>query len=195
MGLLIEWNLISLDGYFEGAKKWDLEWHSHIWDQELEQFSVEQLRSAGMLLFGRVTYEGMAAYWKGATGEVGQLMNSLPKAVISRTLKDADWNNTRILRGGSVDEIMKLKHEIAQDIFVFGSGALAATLTKAGLFDEYRIALAPTVLGRGATLFGRDLPRLRFRLVEARPLSSGVVILRYAPENRSKEVHAPASAS
>jgi dihydrofolate reductase len=181
MGLLIEWNLISLDGYFEGSAKWDLEWHSHVWDQELEQFSIDQLRSAGMLLFGRVTYEGMAAYWKGATGEVGQLMNSLPKAVISRTLKDADWNNTRILRGGSVDEIMKLKREIAKDIFVFGSGALSATLAKAGLFDEYRIAIAPAVLGRGVTLFGRDLPRMRLRLVESRPLSSGVVILRYVP--------------
>ncbi len=181
MGLLIEWNLISLDGYFEGAAKWDLEWHSYVWDQELEQFSIDQLRTAGMLLFGRVTYEGMAAYWKGATGEVGQLMNNLPKAVVSRTLKEADWNNTQILRGGSVDEIMKLKREVAGDILVFGSGAMAATLTKAGLIDEYRIAVTPAVLGHGVTLFGRDLPRMRMRLIEARPLASGVVILRYMP--------------
>ena len=58
MGRLIEWNLISLDGYFEGAKKWDLEWHNYVWDAELEKFSLDQLHKAGMLLFGRTTYRG-----------------------------------------------------------------------------------------------------------------------------------------
>ena len=180
MGRLIEWNLISLDGYFEGGSKWDLEWHNYVWDKELEKFSLDQLRSAGMLLFGRTTYDGMAAYWREASGEVADLMNSLPKAVVSRTLREADWNNTRILRGGSGDEVMKLKSEIERDILVFGSGALSATLTKAGLFDEMRIALAPAILGRGATLFGRDLPRQQLKLLEARTLASGLVILRYA---------------
>lgn len=180
MGRLIEWNLISLDGYFEGGTKWDLEWHNSVWDKELEKFSLDQLRSAGMLLFGRTTYEGMAAYWEKATGEVAEFMNNLPKAVVSRTLREADWHNTRILRGGTADEVTRLKNEIERDILVFGSGALSATLIKAGLFDELRIALAPIVLGRGATLFGRDLPRQQLKLVEARPLSSGLIILRYA---------------
>ncbi len=180
MGRLIEWNLISLDGYFEGGAKWDLEWHSQVWDKELEKFSLDQLQSAGMLLFGRTTYEGLATYWRNAAGEVANLMNSLPKAVVSRTLKEADWNNTRVLRGGTSDEVTKLKSETDKDILVFGSGALSATLTKAGLFDELRIALAPTILGRGATLFGRDLPRQQLKLLEARTLSSGLVILRYS---------------
>lgn len=182
MGRLIEWNLISLDGYFEGGAKWDLEWHNHVWDKELEKVSLDQLRSAGMLLFGRTTYEGLATYWKDATGEVAGLMNSLPKVVVSRTLKEAAWNNTRVLRGGSADEVTKLKNETEKDILVFGSGALAATLTKAGLFDELRIAIAPTILGRGATLFGRDLPRQQLKLLETRTLSSGLVILRYAQQ-------------
>ena len=190
MGRLIEWNLISLDGYFEGGAKWDLEWHNQVWDKELEKFSLDQLRSAGMLLFGRTTYEGMAAYWKNVTGDVAELMNGLPKAVVSRTLKDADWNNTRVLRGGTGDEVTKLKNEIENDILVFGSGALAATLTKAGLFDELRIALAPAILGRGATLFGRDLPRQQLKLLEARPLSSGLVILRYAQKPATNGRHA-----
>jgi dihydrofolate reductase len=186
MGRLIEWNLISLDGYFEGGAKWDLAWHNDVWDKELEKFSLDQLYSAGMLLFGRTTYEGMATFWKNTTGEVADLMNGLPKAVVSRTLREAEWHNTRILRGGTADEVSKLKSEIEKDILVFGSGALAATLTKAELFDEMRIALAPSILGRGATLFGRDLPRQQLKLLEARPLSSGLVILRYtqkAPAN------------
>jgi dihydrofolate reductase len=122
----------------------------------------------------------MAAYWKNATGEVAEWMNSLPKAVVSRTIKTADWNNTRILRRGSADEVSRLKLEIQKDIFVFGSGALAATLIKANLFDEMRIALAPAILGRGATLFGRDLPRQQLQLLGVRTLASGLVILRYA---------------
>ena len=181
MARLIQWNLMSLDGYFEGAKKWDLEWHKYVWDRELETFSTEQLRSAGMLLFGRITYEGMAAYWKTATGEVAELMNSLPKAVVSRTLAGADWNNTRVIRGGTAEEVPKLKQEIDGDIFVFGSAALSATLTRAGLFDEFPLALVPAVLGRGTPLFGRDLPRHRLKLLESRTLKSGVIILRYAP--------------
>jgi dihydrofolate reductase len=109
-------------------------------------------------------------------------MNNVPKAVVSRTLEEADWNNTRIIRGGTAVEAPKLKQEIEKDILVFGSAALSATLTKAGLFDEFRLALAPAVLGRGTPLFGRDLPRQRLKLLEARPLKSGVVILRYAPQ-------------
>ena len=67
MRKLIMWNLITLDGYFEGEKNWDLPWGEQIWEEELERFSLDQLKSADMLLFGRVTYEGMAAYWQTAT--------------------------------------------------------------------------------------------------------------------------------
>jgi len=183
MGRLIEWNLISLDGYFEGDAKWDLKWHSSVWDKELETFVLDQLRSAGMLLLGRTTYEGMANHWKKATGEIAELMNELPKAVVSRTLKEPDWRNARILRGGTADEVTKLKNEIERDILVFGSGALAATLIKAGLFDELRIGLAPAILGNGVSLFGRDLPRQQLELLEARPFSSGLILLRYAQKH------------
>jgi dihydrofolate reductase len=66
MSRLIMWNLITLDGFFEGAKSWDLGWHERVWGDELERLSIEQLRSADGLLFGRVTYEGMAAHWPSA---------------------------------------------------------------------------------------------------------------------------------
>ena len=66
MRKLIMWNLITLDGYFEGEKNWDLPWHERVWGEELEQFSIEQLQSSDLLVFGRVTYEGMSAYWQTA---------------------------------------------------------------------------------------------------------------------------------
>lgn len=184
MSRLILWNVISLDGYFEGAKSWDVEWFHSFYDKDQEEVSIEQLHQAGALLFGRVTYEGMAAYWQTATGVVADYMNRLPKVVFSRTLERAEWNNTRLVHDHAVEEAAKLKREIDGDLYVFGSGQLCATLLEAGLFDEVRLGVVPIVLGRGATLFGRDLSRLRLKLLEARPLSTGTVILRYAPEVR-----------
>ena len=88
MRKLIMWNVITLDGYFEGTQNWDLSFHNTIWGQELEKISIEQLKATDYLVFGRVTYEGMAAYWTNAEGEaaeqeVAKLMNSIPKLVIS----------------------------------------------------------------------------------------------------------------
>jgi hypothetical protein len=77
------WNLVTLDGFFEGGKSWDLGFHQSVWGDELERLSIEHLESADGLLFGHVTYEGIAAYWQTAKGEVAGFMNSLPKAVAS----------------------------------------------------------------------------------------------------------------
>src|SRR5271169_5090342 len=90
MSRLIMWNLMTVDGCFEGAKSWDLAFHQAVWGPELEAFSIEQLRTADRLLFGRVTYEGMAAYWRTAQGEVADFMNRLPKVVFSTSLTRMD---------------------------------------------------------------------------------------------------------
>jgi len=181
MSRLILWNVETLDGFFEGAKSWDLDFHQSVWGPELEQFSLEQLRSADRLLFGRVTYQGMAAYWQTAAGEVAGFMNRLPKVVASRTLERADWSNTRLIKSDLVNEIQALKNQGDKNTFVFGSANLSATLTEHGLFDEYRIALAPVILGRGKPLFGPLPARQSLKLLEARTLSNSCVILRYQP--------------
>jgi dihydrofolate reductase len=123
----------------------------------------------------------MAAYWQPARGEVAGFMNGLPKVVFSRTLDKAEWNNTTLVKGDAAAEVRELKRQGDKNIFVFGSAALSSTLMEQGLFDEYRIGLVPVVLGKGQTLFGRNLSRRRMNLVEARPLSSGCIILRYEP--------------
>lgn len=172
---------MTLDGFFDGVENWALDWHLYAWGEELERMSIEQLRAADMLLFGRVTYEGMAAYWKTAQGEVATYMNRLQKAVFSRTLERVDWQNTKLLKGDVKVEVELLKRAGEKNIFVFGSGDLSATLLEQGLFDEYRLCLVPVVLGNGKQLFGRKLSRLRMKLLESRPLVSGSVLLRYEP--------------
>jgi len=182
MRKLIMWNMITLDGFFEGEKKWDLDWHDEVWDDELERISIQQLRSADMLIFGGTTYTGMAAYWTSAKGEIADLMNNLPKVAISRTLKTVDWHGTTLINDNAVSAVLQLKEQGDGNMFVFGSGNLSTTFISEGIFDEYRLVIVPVILGRGNPLFGRGLTRLRLKLLDSRQLSSGGVILQYAPE-------------
>src|SRR6266498_5638726 len=157
MRKLIMWNIITLEGYFEGNKTWDLPFLEVIWGQELEKISIEQLKSADFLVFGRVTYEGMAAYWKTAEGEIAELMNKIPKLVFSRTLKSVDWNNSTLVKGSASAEISKLKTQGNRDMYVFGSANLSETFINDNLFDEYRIGVAPIIAGSGRPLFQKGI--------------------------------------
>jgi len=177
---VIVWNMVTLDGYFEGTKRWEIDWHEYVWSEELERFSLDQAREVGTLLFGRKTYEGMADYWSTATGEIAQFMNCIPKVVFSNTLETATWSNTRLVKGSAAEEVTRLKQEPGKDLFVFGSANLIGSLTQQGLIDEYRIGLNPLVLGGGTPMFNPSEERLRLKLLEALPMKSGVVILRYA---------------
>jgi dihydrofolate reductase len=182
MRKLIMWNMVTLDGFFEGAQPWDIDFHNAGWGDELQQFSNEQMSSADLLLFGRKTYEGMAQYWSTAKGETAEHMNGIPKVVFSRTLASADWANTRLVSTDAADEVARLKQQPGKDILVFGSAELCASLTRAGLLDEYRLGLNPIALGQGNPLFKPAAGELKMRLLEARPLKTGCVLLFYAPE-------------
>lgn len=175
------WNVISLDGCFEGEQAWDLDFHQAAWGDELEAYVGEQLRTVGMLVFGRKTYEGMAEYWSKQEDETARYMNKLPKIVCSATLENADWNNSRVVQD-AVAGIAELKQQGEGNMFVFGSGNLSESLMRANLFDEYRLCIAPVFLGKGRRLFGEDRPYQKLKLLEGRALKSGGVILRYAAD-------------
>lgn len=185
MRKLIMWNVMTLDGYFEGNQNWDLSFHTVVWGQELEKISLEQLQAADYLVFGRVTYEGMAAYWSKAEvetseQEVAKLMNSIPKLVFSKTLKSAEWNNTTIISENTADEIKKLKDQSGKDIYVFGSANLSETFINDNLFDEYRICIAPVILGSGRPLFRNGISSMNLALVSTQQLLTGGVVLTYS---------------
>jgi dihydrofolate reductase len=182
MGKLIIWNVMSLDGAFEGATPWDLSMHESVWGPELKKLSDEQLSEAAMLLFGRKTYEGMRDYWSTSTEDEAPAMNSTPKAVVSSTLQSAEWNNSTLLR--SLDNVAALKRDAGErSIFVFGSAALTSSLREAGLIDEYRICIAPILLGKtgGAPMFKPGAGRQRLELIKAEPIAGGGVLLFYRP--------------
>lgn len=184
MRKLIMWNVITLDGYFEGKQNWDLSFHDTVWGKELEKLSIEQLNSADYLVFGRVTYEGMSAYWKKAEGEIAKLMNKIPKLVFSKTLKAVDWNNSTLIKENASAEISNLKAQGSRDMYVFGSANLSETFIKDNLFDEYRIGIAPVILGSGRHLFRQGISSKNLSLVSTQQLTTGGVILKFTKINR-----------
>ncbi|WP_370949725.1 dihydrofolate reductase family protein [Amycolatopsis sp. cg5] len=172
---------VSVDGFFEGARR-ELDWH-HV-DDDLHRHFNTELGAMGAFLDGRRTYELMAAYWPTAdrdpsatepVAEFARIWRKMPKIVFSRTLHRADWNTT-VAREVVVDDIMDLKSRPGGDL-ALGGADLAATFRELGLIDEYRIYVHPVVLGQGKPLFSGH--RLDLDLVETRPFSNGVVLLRY----------------
>lgn len=182
MSKLIIWNLVTLDGYFEGEKPWDMDFHNKAWGTELQALSEEFGREAEALVFGRRTYEGMASYWKTAEpGTITSYMNALPKLVASRTLTEADWNNSRVT-ADIAGELKRLKAGSSKNLYIFGSADLMDSLLgEQGLIDELMLCVVPVLAGKGNPLFkpGRTAD---FTLLEARPLSNGSIIARYEPQ-------------
>ena len=179
MRKLIMWNIMTLDGYFEGKQNWDLSFHDLVWGKELEQLSLEQLHAADYLVFGRVTYEGMSAHFTKEKGEIADLMNKIPKLVFSKTLKEVNWNNSTLIKENASSEISKLKTQSDGDMFVFGSANLSETFINDNLIDEYRIGIAPIILGSGRPLFRQGISSKKLSLVETQQLSNGGVILKF----------------
>jgi len=179
-------NMITLDGFFEGPNQ-DISWH-HV-DDEFNEFAIEQLNEIGTLLFGRVTYQGMASYWPTEfaikdDSIVAGLMNSLPKLVFSKTLDKAEWNNSRLVKENAAEEVSKLKGQPGKDIAIFGSSDLAVTLAERGLIDEYRIIVNPVFLGSGTPLLKGIKDKLNLKLLKTRTFKSGNVLLYYEPDKK-----------
>ncbi|APO66283.1 dihydrofolate reductase family protein [Rhizobium mongolense] len=182
MRKLVVWNLMTLDGYFEGKKPWDIDFHNLVWGPELQKYSEQLGEEGDLLVFGRKTYEGMAAYWPTAeeNDKIKQYMNNTAKIAVSRTMKEPGWNNARIV-SDPVSELQKLKGQDGKTIFIFGSAELCDAMLKAGLVDEIRICLVPVVLGAGNPHFKTATAQRPLKLLEATPLKTGAVILRYEP--------------
>jgi dihydrofolate reductase len=136
---------------------------------------------AEVQLLGRVTYEGFAAAWPSRNDAFADKLNSDPKYVVSSTLTEPEWQNTKVISGDVVDGISKLKDETEGVILVAGSGTLVQTLLAADLVDELRLMVFPTILGRGRRLFPDGIDRLKLKLAESRTVGAdGVQVQVYA---------------
>jgi dihydrofolate reductase len=183
VGRLIYSMSVSLDGFVETAER-SIDWV--LIDEELHSLFNDEARRVSAFLYGRRMYELMTGYWPTAEADplatpamvdFARIWRGKPKIVFSKTLERVDWNSSLVR--DAVAEVARLKAQPRFDMNV-GGPTLAADLVRAGLVDEYRLAVHPVILGSGTPFFPPLDARLELKLLENRRLDSGVVYLRYA---------------
>ena len=184
MRKLMVFNSVTIDGYFTDSNG-DMSW-AHQDDPEWNEFTTENTKGGGELLFGRVTYDLMASFWPTPAAaqlypDVAKAMNEFPKVVFSRTMEKATWNNTRLIKGDLAGEVRKLKAEPGAGLVILGSGSIVAQLSAEGLIDEYQIAVLPLALGAGRTMFEGLKSKMNLKLTKTRTFQNGNVLLCYEP--------------
>jgi dihydrofolate reductase len=176
---LVATEYLSLDGVFEEPGHWS----GPYFDDQAAQFKFDELNAADAQLLGRVTYEGFAKAWPTmeGTGDFGVKMNTMPKYVVTSTLKQLDWTGSKPISGDVEDEVRKLKAQPGRDLLLAGSGQLFRALSGAGLIDVYRFMVHPVVLGAGKRLFTDDTPKRELKLIDTKTFGKGIVVLEYEP--------------
>jgi dihydrofolate reductase len=178
MRKIIVAEFISLDGVVETPEQWHM---PYVDAEMMAAIGAVQARIDTMLL-GRVTYEAFAGAFAGAPAEdpIVAQMNKLEKVVVSSTLRDPHWANSRVLAGDVADGVRELKERPGADILVTGSITLVRSLLQAGLVDELSLMIHPIVVGAGQRLFADDGPRVSLTLTSSEVLGSGVTNAFYA---------------
>ena len=158
-------------------------------DEDAHDYFTQLIRDAGVLVYGRKTYELMVPFWPDiaknqsmtrALNEFARAFDSVPRVVFSRLIDSVDDENARVVRTGLKDEILKLKQEPGKDILA-GGVDVPSQLIELGLVDEYRFVVHPVIAGEGRRLMEdvRLKEGLRLKLVESKVFQSGSVALRY----------------
>ncbi|MCE7070096.1 dihydrofolate reductase family protein [Dyadobacter sp. CY327] len=177
---------MSIDG-FAGDANGGLGFLTY--NEELQQFADEVVKTVGSPVYGKNTYHLMEGYWPTVLNDPNanehalahaRWVQEIPKIVFSTTLESADWNNTTLIKDNIVEEVNKLKAQPGKDLVIFGSPGLAKSLMNLGLIDAYQLTLHPIILGKGNSLFDGNTQLSNLKLLESRTLGSGVVTLHYA---------------
>jgi len=186
MGRIIVTEFVSLDGVIEAPGGGEDYKHAG-WTftinrgEEGNHFKLKETFDSEALLLGRVTYEGFAGAWPSREGDFADKFNSMPKYVVSSTLKKAEWNNSTILNGNVTEEITNLKKKLKGNIVVHGSARLVQALVANDLMDELRLMVFPVILGSGKKLFTEMDQKKSMKLIRSQTVGDGVEILIYQP--------------
>jgi dihydrofolate reductase len=177
-------NNVSLDGYYTSETN-DYSWaREGANDPEVIEFAKGNAKCANALVFGRVTYALMVAWWPTPDAaktmpEIAKGMNAAPKYVFSRTLRDVAWSNTTLLKDDPAKEIARIKATPGPDMTVLGSGTIVAQLAASGLLDEVQLMVVPVVLGSGKSQFAGVGGKPWWRLSRSKTFTNGRVVLAY----------------
>ena len=179
MRKLIVSTYATLDGRVDELQDWVVPYN----DDTSVVYHTELLKNSDGLLLGRGTYEVFAAIWPPRSGELPYIdkINSMAKYVVSGTLKDLEWENSRLIEGDVAGGVAELKRQPGQDLVMYGCPDLMQELAAHDLVDEYRVLVHPVLLGRGRTLFRDAGKRVDLELVDTAVTASGVAVLTYRP--------------
>jgi dihydrofolate reductase len=174
---------MSLDGVFDANTM--EQWFNPYESEERGEYIKNNVLTSDAVLVGRVTYEMLAGYWPNLKNNefgIADKLNSMPKYVVSSTLKEASWNNSTVLKGNLVDEVTRLKHQPSGSIIVFGSATLVQALIRAGLVDEFRFLVHPVMAGSGKRFFREGMGPSGLSLEKTQTFPNGVVYFSYTTE-------------
>jgi dihydrofolate reductase len=180
MRRIINSTYISLDGVIENPHLWPALGRSS--GGRGDQIQTDLLLSCDAVLMGRRTYDGFAPVWPTRSGDpYSDRINTMPKFVVSATLRDPQWANTHVVTGDIPAEIARLKNAAGNDIVQYGFGQLTRTMLEHGLLDELRLWVHPQIVGAASAedLLFRPGPPAVFDLTDVTTLSNGLVILTY----------------
>ncbi|HZC39236.1 MAG TPA: dihydrofolate reductase family protein, partial [Streptosporangiaceae bacterium] len=159
-------------------------WFGQVGDNDRAEWAkveLDEALAATALLLGRRSYEWFAARWSSRTGELAERLTSLPKYVVSSTLRDPGWNNSTVLTGHALTDVATLKQRLTGDIVVYGSFRLGHALMAHDLVDELRLMIYPFVLGAGQRLFSETGGTKPMRLISNRAVGESLAFLTYQP--------------
>ncbi len=175
---------MTLDGFCEHT--------ALIADEEIHQHYTELLTNAGILLYGRITYQLMESYWptvvKNPMGiksmdEFAVAIDNIPKIVFSNTLKNVEWKTAKLAKKDIKEEVLELKQQAGKDILV-GSRSLIVTLLNLNLIDEFQLCVHPIILGSGLTPLLKNInDRINLKLFKTKTFGCGAVMFYYEPKS------------
>jgi dihydrofolate reductase len=170
---------MSLDGYINDDAG-TLDWLSA--DDEFERYIDQMLESIDGMIFGRMAFEQLAAFWPNAGPEASPVqvrkMHELPKYVFSRSLSNTEWHNSHLLGDDPGAAIAQLKRQDGRSLALFAGGSAATAALGLGVVDELRIIVHPALLGGGTRLFDGQYHRGELRLTDTHRFASGALLLR-----------------
>jgi dihydrofolate reductase len=176
---------VTLDGFTAGAND-ELDWV--VVDPDEWKFLVAEFRKTDTVLLGRLNYVGFQGYWPHVADfpsstptdiEFSRWLDATPKVVFSKTLKQADWKNSRLAQDDTVAEISQLKQQPGKDILLMNSTRLAHSLMEHDLIDEFWLTVSPVAIGKGRPLFKDLQEKMRLKLLDAQGFGMGSILSRY----------------
>jgi dihydrofolate reductase len=178
---------VSVDGFVAGANG-EMDWMVFDWDDELKNYVNEITEPVDCIILGRKLAQGFIPSWTSqidnpeTANAFAHKMVDTPKIVFSQTIENVEWENTKLAKGDSAQEIAQLKKQPGNDIIVYGGGSFVSFLIMEGLIDEYNLFINPVALGKGMTIFNSLEDKLNLTLVKNKTFDCGIVVLCYEPK-------------